>query len=416
MTGPAKATPRGTNPQRRRKLRRRIAGSRQSPSSRRTASRRQLAYYRRAAEALAKWKRGRQLAEDLREHGAKGARKAVELHKSNPCRILASALRRCNAGKSPACRCRTGICPRCRPEQIRSRASDALKEFSSHPQGHIFLATVLVSAERQLFDAVVTTNILDPLARRWPTSAEMTVKARAQIKQTRQKLDSAFKSIKATTVIAEGAFEYAVVDVRTCGPNKARFLNDLGYATGQFAQGTDVAVLHLHFVIVAKAGANYISADTLSEAFRRRVPHRHQVQLTPLWMTPAPQAEIVRVISYAWKSFTNFRPGRIAEISLTLSRLGFRTLAFSRRRHSARSQPLDPGIGPLKLPAAAAPTQAAPRVHNASALARLRDLMAQADEARARKAQALRTDGLRDANANQHPIAINAQRRPANEE
>lgn len=416
MTRFDQTTRHGSNPQRRQKRRKGIAGSRQSLSSRRTASRRQLAYYRRAAEALAKWKRARQLAEELREHGAKGARKAVELHKSNPCRILASALRRCNAGKSSACRCRTGICPRCRPEQIRSRASDALPEFSKHPHGYIYLATVLVAADRRLFDPVVTTNILDPLARRWPTSAEMTVKARAQIKQTRRKLDSAFKSLKATTVIAEGAFEYTVVDARSCGPNKARFLNDLGYATGQFAQGTDVAVLHLHFVIVAKAGASYISADTLSEAFRRRFPHRHQVQLTPLWMTPSPQTEIVRVISYAWKSFTNFRPGRIAEISLTLSRLGFRTLAFSRRRHKARSQPLDPGIEPLKLSASAAPSQAAPRVHNASALARLRDLMAQADEARARKAHALRTDGLRDANANQHPIAIDAQRRTANEE
>jgi hypothetical protein len=305
--------------------------------SRRTrTTRAQFAYYKRAVAALVKWKKSQAQAVNSLQHRTDDAHRADAIVTGNPCRTLATKIRNCNSNHLRNIRCREGICPRCRYDRIQARASAAVLEFAKHPSQHIFFATVLIRAERRLFDCAITTSSPQTSRNRWPTDSEISFKTRQQIERACKELDAAFRTLRSTTLLVEGAFEFAVVNVRTCGTNKSRFLNDLGFETGPSAPGPDVAVLHLHFVVAAKTGHAYIPADEIAEAIRRRFPHRFQVMIMPLRIAPSPQTEVVRVISYAWKSFTDFRPARVAEIALTLSKLGFRRLRFSRRWNRTR--------------------------------------------------------------------------------
>lgn len=295
----------------------------------------QLAFQERALTALAACPCAKEVADIHLHAGPLAVARAREIVSSDPCRMLASRVRACAPKRQ---QCRQLICMHCRRNHIMKRAKLAIPDFLGHPVDRVYWVTILLSAERQLFEPTIITNVLDPCGVRLPTRREVGTIFRSVVHKGRHDVDRAVRTLKPIRYIAEGAFELSVVDPVTCGAQKARFLQDLGYPTGEAADpGSDLVLLHLHFAVVIETRNGYATGAEISAALAHQFPHRHQVLVMPIDRRKPLNRNLVDLTSYAWKTHTNFRTDRVVETARVLEAVGIRGLSFERRRGVGRS-------------------------------------------------------------------------------
>jgi hypothetical protein len=245
-------------------------------------------------------------------------------------------MRACAAGDRRAPRCRHGQCPRCRRAHVGRRTDDALRIFPQLGTDRVFWVSVLVAAEPELFEPRVVTNLLDPLGLRLPMTHEIARVTRRLVADARERVDGAIGSMKPVMFAAEGAFEFGVIDPHTCGPQKARFLQDIGIKTGwdadpDVADVADLALLHLHFVCAVKRRRGYATRREIMRVLKSEFPGRRRVFVKGLDARRAMASNVRRLVGYSLKSFSDFRPERAAEIALVLNAMGVRSMSFVRR-------------------------------------------------------------------------------------
>lgn len=302
-------------------------------TSARPISANQLSHLERALSAIQSCRQAQALADEVAAAGWQGLDVARQILASDPSRMLHAKISSCSHNLRNAYRCAQNICPRCRNEHIRKRLRSALPAFNAHPRDDVYWGTLLVSAERQLFEPKIVPNILDPLGARLPTRGEVASKLLEHIRLVRAQVDNALRSLKPVTYIAEGAFELSVIEPATCGAQKARFLQDLGYATGSAAEpGLDLVLPHLHFLMLLRSTTGYANGSEITTALTRTFPHRHQVLVMPMDKRKVLSSNIVRLASYASKTHTDFRPERVTEIARVLEAVGRQGLLYARRQ------------------------------------------------------------------------------------
>jgi len=297
-----------------------------------TVSAQQAKFYARLLADLRACDHAPRLAQELAPYDPHG-KIAETIIRTDPVRSLVRRLEACGPRKA----CKHPQCPRCRREHIGRRVDAALPLFCAHPKDSVFWVTVLISPERELFEPREVGNYLDPADYRLPTGQDAAAKSRRLIREAGAKVDGAIRTLKPTLFVAEGAFEFGIIDPATCGLQKARFLQDMGVAAGAGATAGDLALLHMHFVAVVRCGDRYATQADISGALAAKFPRRHQVLVTPMRSHPSFPISVSKVVAYASKAFSSFRAERAVEIARVLDALGHKGTAYVRRWNDHKS-------------------------------------------------------------------------------
>lgn len=231
-------------------------------------------------------------------------------------------------------KCGHPFCPRCRRTNIGARVDAANRTFSRMRADQIYFVTVLcdVIAGRPM-DLVVP----DPFDTRSSPAAPSNGLIRnwigPHLSRAKEHLDRALKSLKPVILFADGSFEFSVLPVTGAGVQKDRFLAAFAAANpGSIpASAADVLVLHVHMLLSAKSSNRPIGRDEIAAALRKVFPHQHQVEVRPLDRRMPLQTNVMRLVSYALKAHTDFRPERVRDLALILPALGRKAMAYRRR-------------------------------------------------------------------------------------
>jgi hypothetical protein len=272
-------------------------------------------------------------AQDLADERAalgRGDREVQDLIAADPVRKLARKMRACATGDRFVPRCRHAQCPRCRRHHVGRRIDDALRVFGALPAHRVFWVSVLVSVSAELFEPRVQTNLIDS---RLPTQREVAHRIRRDITASRAKIDGAIKALKPETYAADGAFEFCVIDPRSCGAQKTRFLQDMGVKTGADADAhqQDVLLLHAHFVCAVKRKRGYATAMAITRALKKKFPGRRRVFVKGLDSRKVLPTNVRKLVGYSLKAFSDFRPERAVEVARVLEAVGTRSMSYVRR-------------------------------------------------------------------------------------
>jgi hypothetical protein len=233
------------------------------------------------------------------------------------------------------------IHPSCRKTFISDQVTSAQLTFKPFREEHMHFVTILLALKSRLVPAPELRNVLDPNSQIHPSDKVIRTHVNGLIRDARNKVDLAFRSIKPTLFVARGAFEFEVIDRATAGKQKLRFLQDAlrePNAT-EWSSCPDPILLHLHALVVVHGKDRFFTGVEISEALGQFFPHRHQVVVEPLGVKYSRAKAIMKRISYPLKTFTDFTPDRALEIARVVSITGGNALLYRRTWHARGTSP-----------------------------------------------------------------------------
>ncbi|MFM9863447.1 MAG: hypothetical protein ACKVRO_07555 [Micropepsaceae bacterium] len=227
--------------------------------------------------------------------------------------------------------CRHPFCAHSRKTFIAKRIQSALKLFEGHPREAFLWTTVICAGKDHL---VRPPFAEDPVF--WPerlthaTDAQVRAAVLSMIDEAKPKLDAALKELEPSLFLAQGSFEFDVIDFRNCGVQKARFLGDYSREHPELTLAGDVFLFHLHAVVVAKRGGSYVTASELTKVLKARFPHRHQVLVMPMSQIGHVKQNVAKLTCYPLKGFSDFHDKCVVELGRALAVVGRHKLLFRR--------------------------------------------------------------------------------------
>lgn len=233
------------------------------------------------------------------------------------------------------------IHPSCRKTFISDQVTSAQLTFKPFREEQMHFVTILLALKSRLVPAPELRNVLDPNSQIHPSDKVIRTHVTSMIREARNRVDLAFRSMKPTLFVARGAFEFEVINRATAGKQKLRFLEDaLGAPdASEWSSCPDPVLLHLHALVVVQVKDRYFSGIEISEALGQFFPHRHQVVVDPLGVKYWRSTAIMKRISYPLKTHTDFSPDRACEIARVVSITGGNALLYRRTWNARGASP-----------------------------------------------------------------------------
>lgn len=239
--------------------------------------------------------------------------------------------------------CRHPFCTFCRRAFVANRIQSALKLFDGHPRGAFRWVTVICSVREWL---VRPPFAEDPVF--WPdrlthaTDDHVRDAIASQVAEAKATFDRAVRELRPSLFLAQGAFEFDVVDAGCCGAQKTRLFEDLRSVDPSVPTSGHAFVLHLHALVVATRGGSYVAGGELTEALKFRFPHRHQVLVMPMRANGTVKQNVAKLTAYPLKGFSDFPDVKVVELGRALAVFGRRKLLFRREKGTRSLTPSPP--------------------------------------------------------------------------